>query len=258
MSSPSSSIPDGYELVKLPARVPQTVASARLPSPPSLASLKAALTALPSGASGSGGNRRGSKRRLASNVGRYFNMLAGRPIPRLVGSVQTIKVSLMEDFGQVFVTSTTVPMYYGVSFSASNISSSNLLSVFDQYRIDRIEVWFEPQAAQGSTQFSMLGTCVDLDDASAPASMNVLSHHPLALVGSGGTGRYHAFEPHVAVAAYSGAFTSFSNEPPQWIDSASPNVAHYGFKVAADATLAAISYIMTVRFTMSFRAPGIA
>ena len=38
--------------------------------------------------------------------------------------------------------------------------------------------------------------------------------------------------PHIAMAAYSGAFTSYANRQKQWIDVASADVIHYGYKYA--------------------------
>jgi len=63
----------------------------------------------------------------------------------------------------------------------------------------------------------------------------------------------------MAVAAFSGAFTSYSNVPAGWIDSASPGVQHYGLKLYFESTpFGVISYEYSVRAKVSFRGPGIA
>lgn len=61
----------------------------------------------------------------------------------------------------------------------------------------------------------------------------------------------------MAVAVYSGAFTSFANAPSSWIDSGSPNVQHYGLKAAVTATAAVQTYNLQVRARVSFRQPGL-
>jgi hypothetical protein len=159
----------------------------------------------------------------------------------------------------LLTTSVTVNTYVGLPFTVGDfVGSSSLLAAFDQYKIVQIEAWIEPTAAQGSTVFQPLACAIDLDDANTPTTFSSVSDRIGALVGLGGTGRYLKWRPHVATAVYSGAFTSFANEPSCWIDSASPNVQHYGFKAAALPTVVAVTYEMTYRAVVMFRAPVIA
>jgi len=64
---------------------------------------------------------------------------------------------------------------------------------------------------------------------------------------------YRKFIPHVAVASYSGTFTSFTNEVAPWIDIASPSVQHYGLKTACTPTTAVVQYTARARLSVSFR-----
>lgn len=188
----------------------------------------------------------------------HYNIVAGRPRRMLVSPMQTIQVCLNEIVGTFLTTSITVPTFNSAFFQLSAFSqATEYLSLFDQYRIDQIELYLEPRAAQGSTVFGELATCVDLDDASTPATVDSVAAHQGSLEGSGASGRYHKFVPHIAQAAYSGAFTSFANRGPTWIDSASSSVQHYGFKVGAGVFTAPVSYTLSVRALVSFRAPGI-
>lgn len=57
--------------------------------------------------------------------------------------------------------------------------------------------------------------------------------------------------PRVALAAYSGAFTSFANQR-SWIDVASPSVQHYGLKIAAEADTRSTVGELLVRVTLYF------
>jgi hypothetical protein len=170
---------------------------------------------------------------------------------------QSIQVCMTTE-GTLFTTSSSVPTTYGLYTTIAGFAqSSEYLSLFDQYRIDLLEVWVRPTLSQGNSMFSDMASCIDLDDANTPISFAEVEAHQRSMVASGGAGRYHVWQPHVATAVYSGAFTSFSNEPAGWIDSASPNVQHYGVKFAIGTETVPQSYLYTVRGTVTFRAPGI-
>jgi hypothetical protein len=158
-----------------------------------------------------------------------------------------------------FTTSTTIPTFASFQFSVNSLSdNAEYLGLFDQYRIDQVEIYLEPTNAQGTTVFGDLVTAVDLDDASTPTSVIGLAGKQGSLCGLGASGRHHVWQPHIALAAYgSSVFASFSNVPATWIDSGSPAVQHYGFKVAADPTPAVVTYNIYTRALVSFRAPGI-
>jgi len=145
------------------------------------------------------------------------------------------------------------------AFALSNFpGSSSLLSVFDQYRFEQIEVWVENTSPNSVAQFPNVVTAVDLDDANLPTSLSQIEDHMGALFTLGPAGHYHRFKPHLAVAAYSGAFTSYANMPSQWIDSASSNVAHFGLKAGSSTNATtAYQYSLTARAVVSFRAPTI-
>jgi len=190
----------------------------------------------------------------------FFNSVAGRPYPPVKSLTDKITVAMTEYTSAFFTTSTTVPTFAALSFTLSALSgSSNYLTIFDQYRIDQVEVWLEPNIpASVSPAYGLLATCVDLDDATTPTVVNQVENHQGALVAQGSQGRYHKWKPHIAVASYQGTFVGFTNLGDQWIDSGSPNVQHYGFKVAAGTTGAAVvSYNLSIRCVVSFRAPGI-
>lgn len=189
---------------------------------------------------------------------RHYNVVAGRPRPPLVSLEQRIQVAMCLVTDSFLVSSVAVPAYASSQFTISGFAdNAAYLSLFDQYRIDQIECWLEPTAAQGTTVFSDLATCVDLDDATAPTSYASVEGHQGSLSGLGGNGRYHKWQPHIAVSAYQGTFAGFTNIPATWIDSASPNVQHYGFKCAVVASPVAITYNLHVRALVSFRAPGL-
>jgi len=240
--------------------------SPRLPSKSDLASrthLDASMAML--GSSASRGKKNGSKggkmTRLVAegrDKSKFYNVVAGRPFPKFVSLEQEIRAVDTFTISSFLTTSTATNTYNAQAFTLSNFSmNSAYTALFDQYRVDQLEVWLEPTNSQGATVFGELITAVDLDDANAPTTAS-LGDKQGALVGLGAGGRYHCWKPHVAVATYGGAFTSYGNVPAMWIDSASTSVQHYGFKIVALPTPAqTITYALTCRGVFSFRAPGL-
>lgn len=158
-------------------------------------------------------------------------------------------------------TSITVPVFKSEVFIISNFASAAAyLTVFDQYKFDHIEVWIEPVNSSGSA-IALVGqfaSTVDLDDANTPAAIGDVIDHQSAVITNGECGHYHKWQPHMATAVYSGAFTSFANEAADWIDSASPNVQHYGIKSGnVSATSIPLIYSISVKARISFRQAGI-
>jgi len=191
---------------------------------------------------------------------KFFNSVAGRPYPSIPERLNRITVPMTVFVPSFLTTSTTVPHFVATSFQINQFDlEPEYLALFDQYKIDIIELWLEPNIpANTGVAWGELATCIDLDDATIPTTVNSVAGHPGALVGQGSQGRYHKFIPHIAVAAYNGSFGGFLNSAPCWIDSASSNVQHFGFKVAAGATGAAVvSYNLTIRAQVSFKNPGI-
>jgi hypothetical protein len=172
---------------------------------------------------------------------------------------QTIQVE-MTNCVSAFNTSATpgLPAYYSKAFSLSDfLGATSLTSVFDQYRFDQIECWLEVSNPNAVAQYPQVSSAVDLDDATTPTAIGQVFDHIGAVTGVGVGGHYHRFRPHMALATYSGAFTSYANIPAGWVDCASPNVQHYGFKAAAVSQGAAINFQLTFRAVISFRAPSI-
>lgn len=204
---------------------------------------------------------RARQTRIAKDyLAKFYNPVAGRPYPPITGLQDMITVQLTKFTSAYFTTSTTVNVYAGLAFTIAAFDSyAEYTGLFDQYRFDRIEIWLEPtNPAYAGVSYGELVTAVDLDDANTPTAIANVADRPGALNGQGSSGRYLSWRPHVALAAYSGAFTSYANSVRTWIDSGSTGVEHYGLKIASSPTgTATVSYNLTVRATVSFRAPGI-
>jgi hypothetical protein len=178
---------------------PNQIQESSSSSPPTKTQ-KAALHAV---AKGSGKGMRGKNAKRGKIIAKFFNDVAGRPFAPLGSLEQSISVSL-EFSGLLLTTQTVAETYVSHSVLLSGLNGYfSYTSLFDQYRIDFVEMWVEPQAAQGTTVFGQVATAVDLDDANSPTSMTDVSIKPGALYGAGGAGRYHKWQPHMAVAVYS-------------------------------------------------------
>lgn len=123
------------------------------------------------------------------------------------------------------------------SFALSDLPSyTDFTSLFDQYRICQITARFLPGvslfgASTTTTDIPDLHTAVDLDDDTAPATVDTLRQFATHQVTPNQQYVERVWTPRFAVATYSGTFTSYSLAPSgQWIDSNSPGVLHYGVK----------------------------
>lgn len=123
---------------------------------------------------------------------------------------------------------------------------TQLAGLFDRYNLMKVQLRFVPVnnvvAAQdaGNTSNAQAGGFLhwitDYDDAVAPTSSDIgidsLRQRPSYRWCSIQDKRRmsRSFRPRIAVGAYSGAFTSYANRSPGWLDSQSPAVQHYGLK----------------------------
>jgi len=170
------------------------------------------------------------------------------------------RIEQTRDMGLALNSTITLPAFAGLYFTANAHLSqfSQLAAVFDQYRVTTIEVWIEPT----STSVSNLGvgttnlySAVDYDSAANPTTVDQILAYENVIVSNTANGHYRKFKPHIAVAAYQGAFSGYQNTSNVWIDSASGDVQHYGVKLGIGPTssnsLIQINYVC--RMKLEFR-----
>jgi hypothetical protein len=140
--------------------------------------------------------------------------------------VKTIPMTSIASNG---ATGVTTAQYFALS-SVGDVSS--LTNVFDQYRITLVEVLFVPRNSNNTSSVNpgRLTTVIDYDDASGLGSEAEAFDYSNAITTSGFDQQRRVFVPHMAMAAYSGTFTSYANLSNQWIDCSSTTVQHYGIK----------------------------
>lgn len=153
--------------------------------------------------------------------------------------------------------SSTLPVFASKVFTLNDVPLNTAVQqVYDQYMIEQVEVWLVPKtsATEGAANSGLLISVIDYDDGNALPNVATAEAYANSIVTSGLTGHYRRFSPHVAMAAYSGAFTSFANKSHQWLDVASPGVEHYGVKFALTAANSAtFKFDLIMRYHLVFR-----
>jgi len=131
--------------------------------------------------------------------------------------------------------------YGSLQFNLAGLDNASAFeTLFDQYRIDCVEVTFSPLITMNVTPgivFPRLYTVIDYDDYVAPTSLAYLRQYDSCIISPPGSGVVRTLCPASALAAYTGTFTGYANRQRQWIDIASPTAQHYGIKFAIEAAL---------------------
>lgn len=140
-------------------------------------------------------------------------------------------------------------------------------NLYDQYKISRIKVKFiysansqDVTTAANITALPNLLTVVDNNDSTALTSAGDYCQYKDFRIRRMDKPCSVYFKPQFAVAAYSGAFTSYASKT-GWIDCASYNVKHYGLKFGVDPMFYGDGSSVTGRvqciltYYMKFRAP---
>jgi hypothetical protein len=170
-------------------------------------------------------------------------------------------VTQSTNLGTVLTSSASIDSFYALAITAtSHITQfSSWAAVFDQYKINEVEVWFVPAPTTNTITncgLSSMYTVIDYDDALTPSATTQLLQYENLMVSPVINGHYRKWRPHIAVAAYSGAFTSFKNEASDWIDVASNSVQHYGIKAgisAAANSATTVNLNLFLRIWVQFR-----
>jgi len=180
------------------------------------------------------------------------------PFPlRGTRSDQTYEFSQSYELTSWAVSSITVPTFTSNNFTLNSLDQvSSLVAVFDQYMIANIRIQLIPRAnvVDGTIVNSGLFTSlIDLDDVASLSTIGQAQDFQTALSSRGTETHVRTFKPRVAIAAYSGAFTSYANMGAQWIDTSSTTVQHYGIKTAWTATSIILTYDAVITFLVKFR-----
>lgn len=179
------------------------------------------------------------------------------PIPRSVTSIPE-QFSCYQEYSLLnwMTSSVTVPVFAAHYTNLNSINNAtSFAAIFDQYMIDAMECWLIPNqtAAASASINGLLYSVIDLDDASALSTVAQFGEYSSCVTTMADQGHYRHFKPHVAIAAYNGAFTGYANRANQWIDAASLTVQHFGVKFGVSVTGSVLTYDLVVRIHCRFR-----
>lgn len=179
------------------------------------------------------------------------------PVPTGNHSITVVKNC---DAGTVLTTSSTVVSVGSLAFTLDMVSDyASYTAIFDQYRVDDLEVWITPTEDTKSDYInygkSRYASVIDRDDSTNLAALSDALEYDNAVCSTVNVGHYRHFKPRIALAAYSGAFTSYANFDPTWIDCGSATVKHYGVKLVCEVVdlPVAMAFKALVRVKLSFR-----
>lgn len=160
--------------------------------------------------------------------------------PRFSATRQIFRMSCMQE-NQVLTSSNAALAATGFYFQLSALpNASAYTGLFDEFRIVRVECalqWGFTQNPETAAEPAVWASCVDLDNAASPGSLNAVEAKPDAIVSTLTVPHYHAFAPRLALATYNGAFTAYSDPDTNlWVDTANAGVQYYGVKVFVGPT----------------------
>ncbi len=161
------------------------------------------------------------------------------------------------------------PNYFALAMAfqlADTPGASELTSLYDQYRLHHVEVeivpfWNQaPSTVAGNGNLSaVMHSVLDWDDATAPAAstsgINTLQQYRTYKCQNLFSQEKFkwAVVARPALAAYAGAFTSYTSVAPMWIDCNSANVQHYGVKWIWEVIdPAAVASFIDLRFSVRY------
>lgn len=132
-------------------------------------------------------------------------------------------------------------------------NGASLAAVYDTYRIIAVKVVFVPVSPLETGNLSApIYTVLDYDDSTAVAITGLVQYDTLK-VSPPDTFFERTFTPAIAVAVYSGAFTSFGQRRLQWLDCSSDGVVHYGLKYAVPSSGNAPNWQTSVHAIIQFK-----
>lgn len=159
----------------------------------------------------------------------------------------------------------TAPFLFAFNFQLAFIDqSSTYTALFDQYKIEHVELTFSPMFRANSLSnvttaaiVPLIYVALDYDDGSTPSSLTTLREYQNLVVRSDEKSFSVTLNPHIAMSAYNGAFAGYANVVAPWLDCSTTNIQHYGVKVGIDAALTGQTVFqawnVTTRYHLAFR-----
>jgi len=165
------------------------------------------------------------------------------------------------NFGTQISSSAGGEVIYTQSFKLSDLpGSGSLVAVFDQYKIDAIEVWLIPNTnttgnSAGFDGFTVSSVIDYDDDSTSGVTSATLQQYQNCVMTSRFEGVYRKWRPHAqsSLLNNSNALVGSGNVTSPWIDCAQPSIKHYGIKLVFNATATTSILSVRARYSVSFR-----
>lgn len=176
--------------------------------------------------------------------------------------------------------SSALAITYGTMSFAVSLADlpdySDFTALFDQYRVDSVELILQPYCTNVTTGAAYLASTgqsgilvhsvVDYDDSTLPAGSDAgiqalreyQNYRVESLFNGEARPLTRTFVPRVATPVYSGvSFTSYRNSPFDWMDCGYPSVAGYGWKGVLEGVSSGITSTFLIKaeakVTLRFR-----
>jgi hypothetical protein len=161
----------------------------------------------------------------------------------------------------------TVNTYFTIAFALYDLAQyTSWTALFDQYRIDKVQVKFIPQGTVVDLHTTVtlnaenpsIYLVLDFDDATLLSSFAGVQEYDNVETTEGGGGFFVTIFPSVTPSVYSaGAFSGYAVERAGWIDCANASVPHYGLKGMIEALYPSstgnFSWTIQAKYYFSFR-----
>jgi len=135
----------------------------------------------------------------------------------------------------------TIAVGQMTTFSTMVASHTEFTTLFDQYRIDKVEYTYAPRADSYDIGSAVnlpkypqprMAFVVDRDDAATPLTQEALGQYENCKIIPFTKPVKITYKPNVAGAVFAaGLFNGYANQVAGWIDMSSPGVEHYGHKI---------------------------
>lgn len=164
-------------------------------------------------------------------------------------------------FDQGTVTSTSgASGLYAFSFQLADIpDASSFSSIFDQYKIDQVDVTILPltlPSAPGATYgFALLWCAVDYDDSVAPGSVSSVTNYSNSICVGPGKSANFTFKPKISGDVDQAGTPEASYVTNAWLNCTKSSVPHYGFKIGVtqSTTTNLTAWRVLTRYHIGFR-----
>lgn len=166
---------------------------------------------------------------------------------QIVRNLVTIVASNVEQFGELVFKLSDLPQL------------STFTSLYDRYRITKVEVQFRPSAVQLATDSTAnivpdMATAIDLNSNGTPTSFNQVLEYGTGLLSNATATVVRAFQPCNLLQIYkTGVSTGYATARP-WLSCSDSTIPYYGVVWALGSTNATdYNIYVDVRYFISFK-----